>query len=76
VLIGDRFTYFVRDALYIPPEFRPKIPKGQHPSGYLTHDVELAKLFIDYVLGKAKSKRIFGPPTSWEPGDESWKDFD
>jgi len=76
VLIADRFTYFGRDALDIPPEFRPKIPKGQHPSGYLTHDVELAKLFIDYVLGKAKSKRIFGPPTSWEPGDESWKDFD
>ena len=76
VLLADRFVYFGRDALNIPREVRPKIPKGQHPSGYQTHDVELARLFIDYVLSEAKSKRILGPPTSWEPGDESWKEFD
>jgi Nucleotide modification associated domain 2 len=75
VLIADRFAYFGRNAVDVPPEARPKIPKGQHPSGYQTHDDERATLFIEYVFGKAKSRRILGPPTSWEPGDESWKEF-
>lgn len=72
VLIANRFVYFGRNVLIIPPEVRPNIPKGQHPNGYQTHDIERAQQFIDYVFGKAGSRRILGPPTIWPLEDESW----
>lgn len=75
VLIADRFVYFGANARPIPTEIRPKVPYGQHPSGYRTHDAQLAKQFIEYVCGVAKSRRILGPPTCWPPGDDSWKRF-
>jgi hypothetical protein len=61
-----------RNALSVPPRLRPDVPKGQSAQGTRTHDVERARKFIEFVMQKASSCRIHGPPHSWHEGDQSW----
>jgi Nucleotide modification associated domain 2 len=70
VLTSVDFVYFGREAITIPPELRPAVPKGQSGSGVETHDEELAERFIRYAF--ARGSGVLGAPHSWSVGDVSW----
>jgi hypothetical protein len=74
VLIGAEFVYFGRNALSVPPLFRPDVPEGQSAHGTRTHDVERARKFVEFIMQKASACRIHGPFHSWHEGDESWRE--
>jgi hypothetical protein len=74
VLVAERFVYFGENALVVPADARPQVPRGQSSNGSRTHDEERARRFIEYVFSVAQDKRVVGPPHRWAPGDESWKD--
>lgn len=74
VLIGAEFVYFGHNALTIPGHLRPDVPKGQSAYGAKTHDVARAHKFIKFVMQKASTRRIHGPPHDWPAGDESWRE--
>lgn len=73
VLVSDRFYYFGVNAISIPQDFRPQVPKGQSANGSLTHDETVARTFIDYVTSRY-TVGVHGPPHSWPAGDKSWKE--
>jgi hypothetical protein len=72
VLASDRFFYFGGDAVPIPGEVRPEVPKGQSAHGSLTHDQMRAHRFLDYVLTKY-TVGVHGAPHKWPEGDLSWR---
>ena len=53
VLLADTFYYFGKEAMPIPSEYRPNMPKGQAKYGYITEG-EQAQRFIDWVINYAK----------------------
>lgn len=66
VLIADEFYYFGCDALELPNEIRPKIPTGQHPYGWLTHDIKRAQRLIEFVRERVNGEPgRHGLPHSW-----------
>lgn len=71
VLISDDFFYFGRNALVIPSNVRPKVPKGQSSQGVRTDDQTLIQDFIIYVSRHGKG--IHGAPHKWPGNDQSWK---
>ncbi len=72
VLISEKFFYFGSEAISIRPDFRPSLPKGQHPHGVLTHDQAIVKNFINFIVTRW-NVGIHGKPHSWPQGDSSWK---
>ena len=72
VLASSKFFYFGREALNIPPNIRPNIPKGQSANGNQTHDETAALKFIEYIVSKY-AVGIHGAPHSWPHNDASWK---
>jgi Nucleotide modification associated domain 2 len=73
VLVATRFAYFGRDALAIPPEIRPNVPRGQSSQGYATDDPIRVNAFIDYVFRKARGRQVLAAPDAWPEGDDSWQ---
>ena len=69
VLIADEFYYFGGGALVLPPEVRPKVPRGQHPQGHKTPP-ERARRFVEYIRNEFRPGR-HGDPHRWpsEYGD-------
>lgn len=74
-LIGRRFAYFGVEALRVPRDVRPEVPKGQSPNGTRTHDSVRAKRFIGHVFGVA-SAPVMARPHQWSRGDASWTSRD
>lgn len=72
VLVATRFAYFGCNALHIPPELRPEVPRGQSAQGSRTHDDRRAQAFLHYVFEAAQGQRVVGPPHMWPEGDDSW----
>lgn len=70
-LIAGEFFYFGSDALIIPGEIRPRVPKYQSAHGVKTECSALARAFIDYVRSRAPG--IPARPHQWKTGDESWR---
>ena len=73
MLASNRFFYFGREAIEIPLDVRPAVPKGQSAHGSLTRDEGLVKRFIhrivsDYGVG------VHAAPHSWPSGDVSWRE--
>ena len=69
VLIADEFYYFGSEPMYLPPEVRPKVPKGQAAHGWGTERVR-AWEFIDLVRSEFKSGR-HGLPHYWRDGEKT-----
>jgi hypothetical protein len=74
VLIATEFVYFGRNALTIPPDLRPDIPKGQSKHGNETRDERRANKFIKFVIRQGLGRRIHAAPHNWPAGDQSWRD--
>lgn len=74
-LVSEKFAYFGREALYIPPEYRPVVPRGQSGQGSRTHDSLRARTFIDFVIASANGRKVLGPPHEWPAGDLSWQQY-
>ena len=72
VLIAEEFYYLGKNAIEIPLEIRPNIPKGQSSNGSLTKDSKIAHSFLEYIKNKYKSG-IYGKPHRWPENDDSWK---
>ena len=72
VLSSSNFFYFGREALEIPPNIRPNIPKGQSANGNQTHDENAAMRFIEYIASRY-AVGVHGTPHSWPYNDTSWK---
>ena len=70
-LVATRFAYFGAEALRIPSNLRPDVPRGQSSHGIRTHDSERAKRFIDYVFGVARAP-VMARPHQWPRADASW----
>jgi hypothetical protein len=73
VLISTQFAYFGRNALHIPFELRPDVPRGQSSHGSRTYNTDRAQAFVDYVFESAGDQQVVGPPHAWPAGDESWR---
>ncbi len=69
-LIATEFYYFGCDALVIPGEIRPRIPKFQAGHGWRTADSNVAQAFLDFV--RSRGRGIHAHPHAWKTGDESW----
>lgn len=63
VLVAGEFYYFGRDALVIPPELRPAVPRGQSAHGTQTEE-SLACRFIEFVRSQCAPGR-HGTPHCW-----------
>ena len=70
VLVSSRFFYFGSEALIIPEEIRPEVPKGQSANGVRTKDEILAEKFIRYFVSHCKIG-VHGTPHSWTEDDPS-----
>lgn len=73
VLVSENFAYFGREALYVPPECRPVVPRGQSGQGSRTHDTQRARAFVDFVLRTAQGRKVLGPPHEWPADDLTWQ---
>jgi len=65
VLISDHFYYFGRDAIVIPNEFRPAIPRGQSGYGVETKSNAEVDRFIRYIEENHHEGRR-GLPHAWD----------
>jgi hypothetical protein len=63
VLVAGEYYYFGRDALAIPPELRPAVPRAQSAHGALTEEAQ-AHRFIEFVRSQCKPGRN-GAPHTW-----------
>ena len=72
ILTSNRFFYFGRRALILPPNIRPEVPKGQSAHGNQTHDETAALKFIDHIVSK-HTVGVHGAPHSWPKDDASLK---
>ncbi len=73
VVVANRFFYFGKNALFIPVNIRPEVPRGQSAYGVQTHDQNRAQNFINYIVNNWQIG-IHGEPHSWPKGDSSWKE--
>jgi hypothetical protein len=73
VLVSSTFYYFGRDALEVPEEFRPRIPKGQAGNGVWTDD-ERATVFINWVRQNYQ-QGVNASPHRWDDNDDSWRNW-
>lgn len=71
VLVSNKYFYFGKDALEIPREVRPNVPRGQSAHGILTPDQSVVQGFIAYV-SSTHAMGIHGAPHSWPKNDSSW----
>jgi len=71
VLISENYYYFGKCAITIPKKIRPTVPRGVSKSGGLTHNLDQAKKFIDYIINNCK-KGIHCSPHKWPSNDSSW----
>ncbi len=79
VLVSDRFYYFGGRPLafgngpeQIPRAMRPKVPVSQTHYGVLTHDIERAEQFVNFVTEKF-SIGVHNAPHFWSSNDVSWE---
>ena len=63
VLIADEFYYFGRNAIALPYDVRPAVPRGQSGAGKRSSE-ELAKRCVDYIRTRYKPGR-HGLPHHW-----------
>ncbi|WAG79111.1 hypothetical protein LMK08_00125 [Metapseudomonas furukawaii] len=68
VLVADEFYYFGGNALSLPTEVRPWLPKGQSAQGRLTPP-EHARCFIQFIRERYTPGR-HGQPTQWPDDGE------
>jgi hypothetical protein len=73
VLVSTLYAYFGRDALMIPSQFRPNIPRGQSSQGAATHDAVRVHAFVEYVFRSAGRRHVVAAPHSWPHSDNSWR---
>jgi hypothetical protein len=73
VLVSNRFAYFGSEALMIPPELRPNVPRGQSSQGSATRDAARVNAFVGYVFQKARGCQVLAAPHEWQDGDNSWQ---
>lgn len=71
VLISNHFFYFGKNALEIPDNVSPRVPKYQSSHGVRTYDQARIAAFIDYVAQHGQG--IHGAPHLWSRKDHSWK---
>lgn len=71
VLISDQFYYFGKEAINIPENIRPNIPKSQAKDGWGTYDQSLIKNFIKYVRIMRKRYRKNLLPHDWSLDKDS-----
>jgi hypothetical protein len=71
VLVATRFAYFGRNVLYIPPNCRPALPRGQSAHGAREYDEARAARFVDYVMSHVAENSVLGSPHRWT--DDSWR---
>jgi hypothetical protein len=65
VLFSNCFYYFGYRPLKISDKIRPSIPKGQAPQGVLTHDIEKASKFIQYIQNNYTVGKVVNMPHHW-----------
>ncbi|WGL15199.1 hypothetical protein PVT68_10475 [Microbulbifer bruguierae] len=63
VLIADEFYYFGRNAIALPFDVRPAVPRGQSGAGKLSSEA-LAQRCVDYIRKHYKPGR-HGVPHQW-----------
>ena len=74
VLLSTDFYYFGADAIILPEEIRPSVPKGQSGNGTETKDEAKIMKFLAYMEANY-SKGIISHPTEWDENDTSWKEL-
>lgn len=72
VLVAREFVYFGREALRVAHFARPVLPRNPSRCCSLTPDIDLARAFIDFALGKAV-RAVMAAPHGWPSGDDSWR---
>ena len=71
-LIAKEFYYFGSEALVVPDEIRPRIPRAQALHGWQTKDEGRVMAFLDFV--RSHGPGIHAKPHTWKTGDESWRE--
>lgn len=70
VLVATRFVYFGREALALPADVRPDVPKGQSSGGQRTHDQHRVTEFVEFVERTVGLEGdVLAPPHSWPEGE-------
>ena len=70
VLISCNFWFFGRCSIEVPPEVKPRVPKGSTYCGVKTTGAKV-RAFIDWLIKNYPEPGIYGPPHCFQ--GNSWQ---